>query len=338
MQRDDKNLYSLVGALRNATLDEIKKSYKKTALLNHPDKGGDAEVFRAIVKAFEVLSDQKRRRDYDQQLERTGSTDGVNAPASGDVRRSTTKKPSAAAAPTKTTSVVRIPPNPEALSVKELKSLLVSLNIRHDDCLEKRDLLQRIQEARSGSVPVGPSVKFDHISIKVLSIGDPEVGKSCLIKRYCEGRFVQRYISTIGVDYGVKKLPVLGQKLSVNFFDLSGTQEYESIRTEFYRETQGVLMAFEVNVRATFANLARWEREAKSSGLDLSQVQVVVCGNKIDVAGREVPMSEASKWASSKGFGYFETSASSGQGVNEAFDSLFSKVLNQVVSQSAQWR
>lgn len=42
--------------------------------------------------------------------------------------------------------------------------------------------------------------------LKVASMGDTRVGKSCLIKRYCEGRFVDKYITTIGVDYGVKKM------------------------------------------------------------------------------------------------------------------------------------
>lgn len=41
------------------------------------------------------------------------------------------------------------------------------------------------------------------------------MGKSCLIKRYCEGRFVQKYITTIGVDYGVKKMQVNGKKVAV---------------------------------------------------------------------------------------------------------------------------
>lgn len=41
--------------------------------------------------------------------------------------------------------------------------------------------------------------------IKILTVGDAGVGKSCLIKRHCEGRFVGEYITTIGIDYGVRK-------------------------------------------------------------------------------------------------------------------------------------
>ena len=44
------------------------------------------------------------------------------------------------------------------------------------------------------------------IRIKITSLGDGGTGKSCIIKRYCEEKFVSRYISTIGVDFGVKPM------------------------------------------------------------------------------------------------------------------------------------
>jgi len=51
---------------------------------------------------------------------------------------------------------------------------------------------------------------------QILSVGDSQTGKSCLIKRYCEDRFVSRYITTIGVDYGVKKMTIKGRKVAVS--------------------------------------------------------------------------------------------------------------------------
>jgi DnaJ family protein C protein 27 len=61
--------------------------------------------------------------------------------------------------------------------------------------------------------------------IKILSMGSGGCGKSCLIKRYCEERFVSKYIATIGVDYGVKPVNIAGNDTRVNFWDLSGHQE-----------------------------------------------------------------------------------------------------------------
>ena len=80
----------------------------------------------------------------------------------------------------------------------------------------------------SGNFTYMPTI--NQVCFKITSVGNSEVGKSCLIKRYCEGRFVKRYISTIGVDYGVKKLTIKNQPISINFFDLSGNDDYRLIR------------------------------------------------------------------------------------------------------------
>lgn len=53
------------------------------------------------------------------------------------------------------------------------------------------------------------------ILIKVISVGDTQTGKSCLIKRFCEGRFINKYVTTIGVDYGVKKMNIQNKKVAV---------------------------------------------------------------------------------------------------------------------------
>ena len=77
------------------------------------------------------------------------------------------------------------------------------------------------------------------LSMKLISVGDLEVGKSCLIKRYCEGSFVQDYITTIGIDYGVKKVPFNDVKVHINIFDLSGDDDYKPIRTKYYKNSIG---------------------------------------------------------------------------------------------------
>ena len=62
----DNEYYELLGVTRSAGDDEIKKAYRKLALKNHPDKGGDPEVFKKISEAYSVLSDADKRRRYDQ--------------------------------------------------------------------------------------------------------------------------------------------------------------------------------------------------------------------------------------------------------------------------------
>ena len=59
------DLYKILGLERNAGSDDIRKAYKELAKVNHPDRGGNPEKFKAIQNAHEVLSDENRRRVYD---------------------------------------------------------------------------------------------------------------------------------------------------------------------------------------------------------------------------------------------------------------------------------
>ena len=56
----------MLGVKKNATNDELKKAYRKKALKEHPDKGGDPEKFKDISKAYETLNDPQKRAAYDK--------------------------------------------------------------------------------------------------------------------------------------------------------------------------------------------------------------------------------------------------------------------------------
>lgn len=101
------------------------------------------------------------------------------------------------------------------------------------------------------------------IRIKLISMGEGGTGKSVLIKRFCEQtvcflsycrdchtsliplvavQFVSKYISTIGVDFGVKSIQMGDKEIKVNFWDLSGHPEFFEVRNEFYADSKGVCL------------------------------------------------------------------------------------------------
>ncbi len=57
--------YDTLGVSKDASKDQIKKAYRKLAMKEHPDKGGDPEKFKKISEAYEVLSDDDKRQQYD---------------------------------------------------------------------------------------------------------------------------------------------------------------------------------------------------------------------------------------------------------------------------------
>ncbi len=70
-----KNYYEVLGVAKDATVDDIKKAYRKAALQHHPDQGGDAEKFKEVNEAYQILSDAQKKAQYD----RFGSSGGGSA-------------------------------------------------------------------------------------------------------------------------------------------------------------------------------------------------------------------------------------------------------------------
>ena len=75
---DNNKYYELLGVAKDANADEIKKAFRKLALKEHPDKGGDPEKFKEITVAYEVLSDPEKKSRYDR-----GGEEAVNQDSMG---------------------------------------------------------------------------------------------------------------------------------------------------------------------------------------------------------------------------------------------------------------
>ncbi|MDR3136691.1 MAG: DnaJ domain-containing protein [Coriobacteriales bacterium] len=82
-QTADKTYYQVLGVSDKASTDEIKKAFKKLARQHHPDTGGDEDRFKEISAAYEVLSDAKKREEYDTMLRYGAFTAAGGAGASG---------------------------------------------------------------------------------------------------------------------------------------------------------------------------------------------------------------------------------------------------------------
>ena len=159
--------------------------------------------------------------------------------------------------------------------------------------------------------------------LKIISLGESGVGKSCLIKRFCEDKFVSKRIPTIGIDFGVKPVRLDGPgEFRVNFFDFAGGPEFLEIRNEFYKDAQGAVLVFDVASKASLEALDRWLKEGDEFGMRTPAL--VLCGNKADGGKREVSEADARRWAGQHGgMAYFETSAKDGANVQQMFEKLF---------------
>ena len=82
---DNDKFYNILEVDKKASSSEIKKAYRRLAVIHHPDKGGDENKFKEITKAFETLSDENKRKQYDQFGESDGGSGGNPADIFGQM-------------------------------------------------------------------------------------------------------------------------------------------------------------------------------------------------------------------------------------------------------------
>mmetsp|Transcript_63189 Transcript_63189/g.136810 ORF Transcript_63189/g.136810 Transcript_63189/m.136810 type:complete len:134 (+) Transcript_63189:837-1238(+) len=122
---------------------------------------------------------------------------------------------------------------------------------------------------------------------------------------------------------------VNGTNIAVNFFDTSGEKDFGDIRKEFYKDTQGVVLMFDLTSVSSFEDMKDLEKEMKGC-VDSLRVKIHVVGCKSDLEVNRELKANAEKWSKSNGYEFFEVSNVDGNGVNACFFSLFIKVITQV--------
>jgi small GTP-binding protein len=159
---------------------------------------------------------------------------------------------------------------------------------------------------------------------KVVIAGDGSVGKTSLIRRYCEGMFEQSRIMTIGVDFQTKTVMLGDREVRLSIWDVAGQERFGSFRDTFYGGARAVALVYDVTVSESFDNLIRWRDEILRIVPD---VPMVLIANKVDLEA-VVPARQARQWARGLGMPFLETSAATGQNVEPLFSGLAHLAVN----------
>lgn len=158
---------------------------------------------------------------------------------------------------------------------------------------------------------------------RLIVIGDSTVGKSCLIRRFTEGRFAQVSDPTVGVDFFSRLVEIEpGKRIKLQIWDTAGQERFRSITRAYYRNSVGGLLLFDITNRRSFQNVHEWLEETKVH-VQPYQIVFVLVGHKCDLdTQRQVTRHEAEKLAAAYGMKYIETSARDAINVEKAFTDL----------------
>lgn len=181
------------------------------------------------------------------------------------------------------------------------------------------------------TMSLGSREVWEDYLFKFLVIGSAGTGKSCLLHQFIENKFKAESNHTIGVEFGSKVVNVGGRSVKLQIWDTAGQERFRSVTRSYYRGAAGALLVYDITSRETYNALTNWLTDART--LASPNIVILLVGNKKDLEDdREVTFLEASRFAQENELMFLETSALTGENVEEAFLKCAKTILAKIES------
>ena len=174
---------------------------------------------------------------------------------------------------------------------------------------------------------------------KITIIGDGGVGKTSLIKKFTQGSFQKEYIKTIGAQFSEYDAEIRGDAIRLLFWDIAGQDDFIFLRPSFYRESRAAIIVYSLEEndlgKRSFEDITNWHEDIKKYCED---IPIVIFANKVDLIKEyTLDRTKVQELVKERGFlGYYLTSAKTGQGVHEAFNTLINKLYSKYKALSSE--
>ena len=152
-----------------------------------------------------------------------------------------------------------------------------------------------------------------------------------MVHRFVEGTFTKDYKSTIGTSIMKKECQFDELKSKVRFiiWDLAGQSQFKRVRQSYLANAEAGILVFDVTNLTSYENIDNWYKEIMSASPNISLIMV---GNKIDLNDqRVVTFEEGENIAKRLGLTYIETSAKTGENINDAFRMLALQIVKNYI-------
>ena len=150
---------------------------------------------------------------------------------------------------------------------------------------------------------------------KVPLIGDASVGKTSIISRFVENKFIEGISPTVGAANVTVTINIDGKEIPINLWDTAGQEEYRSLVNIYFRESNVVLIIFDLTSHKSFEDVDEWIDEIFANcGEPLPTLLIV--GNKSDLEdSRKVTSEEINTFSLNSKIPYYEVSAITGENI-----------------------
>jgi small GTP-binding protein len=163
--------------------------------------------------------------------------------------------------------------------------------------------------------------------LPLMLLGDGQVGKTSLILRLIGNEFNDSQLTTVGKESYIQQVKMHGYDLKMKIWDTAGQERFKSMSVQVIKNSDAIVLVYAINDIKTFKSLDQWLSRLNET-TDLSKKPIIILGNKQDLGDekREVTFEEGKKYAESKGYNFYETSAKTSYNIKEAFDDIFEQL------------
>ena len=164
--------------------------------------------------------------------------------------------------------------------------------------------------------------------LKIVLIGDSTVGKTSLLYRFIEGRFIDSRLCTICADFKTKLITIDESTIAkITIWDTAGQEKYKAITRNYYKDAHGIILVYDVTNKSSFKNLSNWLDDISNNNNLGEDLSIILVANKIDLPYREVSIEEGDGFAKNNHLLFIETSSKEGINVENVFQRLTKDIL-----------
>ena len=164
---------------------------------------------------------------------------------------------------------------------------------------------------------------------KYIIVGDPSVGKSNLLMKFAHNKFTDDYQTTIGVEFGAKNIQINNKIYRIQIWDTAGQENFRSITRAYYQKCVCAMVVYDITCRETFEHIQSWLQDIHDQSPET--VLIILIGNKIDLENKRIVSTDEGKdFATQNGHIFMETSAKTGEGVNDIFEKTAQEIIKKM--------
>ena len=173
--------------------------------------------------------------------------------------------------------------------------------------------------------------------MKIMTLGDANVGKSTILNQFVNREFVSHYKPTVGADFMSKQMEIDGSYITLQLWDTAGQERFRSLGPTFYRGAECCILCYDITNKTSYNNIEMWMNNFKEYvdvGND-GDFPFLLLGNKNDLPDRKVTTEQAKLFSQLHGdILYFEVSAKTGEGINMLFQNVAQQLSQLAASTS----